>query len=164
MTSCHAGNYLNRFSLTSPTHNVRRFLDTSCQSRDRVPLITGFSSIRTWVTQPRHQLRRLGNKRFCQASGETHRLFRPYKGTSIYFFHPRLLPPRPIPAHSSSSAQARVLLLKPLQSCPEQEASGWSPPSRRRTSQSYGKPDIWPRASHTTINAEMLRMKLGARS
>ena len=130
---------MNHFSLTSPAHNARRFLDTSCQSRDRVPLITGFSSIRTWVTQPCHKLRRLGNKRFCQASGETHRLFRPYKGTKIYFLHPCLLPSRlPIPAHSSSSAQARVLLLKPLQACPEQEASGWSPPSRRRTSKSYG--------------------------
>ena len=40
------------FPLTSPAHNARRFLDTSCQSRDHVPLITGFSSIRAWVTQP----------------------------------------------------------------------------------------------------------------
>ena len=140
--------YLNRFS--QPALRILRdgFSVTSCQSRDRVPLITGFSSIRTWVTQLRHQLRRLGNKRFYQASGETHRLFRPYKGTRIHSFHPRLLPPcLPIPAHSSSSAQARVLLLKPLQACPEQEASGWSPPSWRRTSKSYGKPDIWPRIS-----------------
>ena len=114
------------------------------------PLITGFSSIRVWVAQPRHQLRRLGNKRFYQVSGEAHRLFRPYKGTKIHHFYPRLHPPcLSILTHSSSSAQVRVFLLKPLQACLEPEASGWSPPSRSRTSQSYGKPDIWPRTSRT---------------
>ena len=94
------------FSHNQPPHISRGgFLDTSCQSRDRVPLITGFSSLRTWVTQPRHQLRRLGNKRFYQASGEAHHLFRPYKGTRIHPFYPRLLPPRlSILAHSRALA------------------------------------------------------------
>ena len=139
------------FSHNQPQRILRGgFLGTSCQSRDRVPLITGFSSIRTWVTHPRHQLRRLGNKRFYQASGEAHRLFCPYKGMRIHPFYPRLLPPcLPIPAHSSSSAQARVLLLKPLQACSEQEASGWSPPLRRKISRSSERLDTWPRRSFT---------------
>ena len=137
------GHYSNRLTQPAPRISRGGCLDTSCRSRDRVPLITGFSSIRTWVTQLRHQLQRLGNKQFYQASGEAHRLFRHYKGTRIHPFYPRLLPPcLPILAHSSSSAQVRVFLLKPLQACPEREASGWSPPSRRSTSQSYGKPDI----------------------
>ena len=46
------GDYSNRFSLTSPAHNARQFLDTSCQSRDRVTLIMGLSSIWAWVSQP----------------------------------------------------------------------------------------------------------------
>src|SRR3954468_1653631 len=39
---------------TVPPQLVQRggFLGTSCRSRDRVPLLTGFSLIRTWVTQP----------------------------------------------------------------------------------------------------------------
>ena len=73
------------------------------------PLITGFSSRRVWVTQPRHQLRRFGDKRFYQVSGEAHRLFHPYKGTRIHPFHVRLLPPSSsVLAHSSSSAQAFI--------------------------------------------------------
>ena len=145
------GHYSNRLSQPAPHISRGGFLDTSCQSRDRVPLITGFSSIRTWVTQPRHQLRRLGNKRFYQVSGEAHCFFRPYKGTRVPPFYPRLLPPcLPILAHSSSSTQVPALPLKPLQACPEREATGWSPPSWKRSSQSYGKPDIWPRISHTS--------------
>ena len=42
--------------LNLPLHILRGgFIGTSCRSRDRVPLITGFSSIWVWVTQPRHQ-------------------------------------------------------------------------------------------------------------
>ena len=121
------GHYSICFSQPAPYISRGGFPDTSCQSRDRVPLITGLSSIQTWVTHPCHQLRCLGNKRFYQASGEVHRLVRPYKGTRIYPFYPRLLPPcLSILAHSSSSAQVRVFLLKPLQACSEREASGWS--------------------------------------
>ena len=87
--------------------------------------------------QTGHQLRCSGNKRFYQVSGEAHRLFCPYKGTKIHPFYPRLLPPcLSILAHSSSSAQVRVFLLKPLQACLERDASGWSPPSWRETSRS----------------------------
>src|SRR3954464_15338117 len=41
------------FIFTVPPQPVQRggFLGTSCQSRDRVPPLTGFSLIRTWVTQ-----------------------------------------------------------------------------------------------------------------
>ena len=38
-----------------------------------------------WVTQPRHQLRRLGNKRFYQASGETQNPCCLYKGIRTPF-------------------------------------------------------------------------------
>src|SRR3954469_25618978 len=50
---------------TVPPQHVQRggFLGTSCRSRDRVPLLTGFSLIRTWVTQPRHLPRRLSGRR-----------------------------------------------------------------------------------------------------
>ena len=46
---------LSELFLSQPALHILRggFLDTSCRSRDRVPLITGFSSIRSWVTQPR---------------------------------------------------------------------------------------------------------------
>ena len=136
------GHYSNRFSQPATAHIARRYSWHVLSKQRSCPLITGFSSIRVWVTQPRHQLQRLGNKRFYQVSGEAHRLFRPYKGTRIHSFHPRLLPPcSSTLAHSSSSAQVRVFLLKPLQACLEREAGGWSPPSRR-TSQSYGEPDI----------------------
>ena len=95
-----------------------------------------------WVTQPRHQSRRLGNKRVYQASGEAHSFYRPYKGTRTPPFYPRLLLPCPsILAHSSSSAQVRIFSAKPLQACPERDASGWSPPLRRGTFRSSGKPD-----------------------
>ena len=49
-------------------------------------------------------------------------------------FHPRLLPPLPI--HSCALELQRPsphYHLNLLQSCPEREASGWSPPSRRDT-------------------------------
>ena len=144
------GHYSNRFSQPATTHIARRYSWHVLSKQRSCPLITGFSSIRVQVTQPRHQLRRLGNKRFYQASGEAHHHFRPYKGTRIHPFYPCLLPPcLCILTHSSSSAQVCVFLLKPLQACPEREASGWSPPLRRRTSLSYGEPDIWPRISHT---------------
>src|SRR3954471_12909699 len=41
------------FFVVPPQHVQRGgFLGTSCRSRDRVPPLTGFSLIRTWVTQP----------------------------------------------------------------------------------------------------------------
>jgi hypothetical protein len=64
------------------------------------PLITGFSSIRVWVTQPRHQSRRLGNKRVYQASGEAQNPCCLYKGirtpirTHAFFFPIHSPPPK----------------------------------------------------------------------
>ena len=50
--------------------------------------------INTGVDNPTAPLtRRLGNKRVYQAGGEAHSFFRPYKGTRIHLFHPRLLLP-----------------------------------------------------------------------
>ena len=96
VTSCRGPVITNRFP-SLPLHVLRgSFISMSCQSRDRVPLIMGFSSIRVWVNQPCHQSRRLGNKRFYGASREVHSFYRLYKGTRIPLFHPCLLLPLPI--------------------------------------------------------------------
>ena len=102
------------FLQPATTHIARRFSWHVLSKQRSYPLITGFSSIRTWVTQPRHQLRRFGNKQIYQVGGEAHSFFRPYKGTRVHLFHPRLLPPcSSILAHSSFSTQVRVFLLQP---------------------------------------------------
>ena len=144
------GHYSNHFP--QPASHISRggFLDMSCQSRDRLPLITGFSSIRTWVTQPRHQLQCLGNKRFYQASGEAHSFYRPYKGTRTPLFRPRLLLPDPFPfARAPAPEHSSSPTTKAFRKCPdpEQEANGWPLPSGRRISKSFGRPGIWPRKS-----------------
>src|SRR4051812_2817994 len=98
--------------------------------------------MRIWVTQPRHQSLRLGNKRFYGASREAHNFYCLYEGTRTPLFHPRLLLPCPsILAHSSASAQVLIFSAKPFQTCPEREASGWSSLLRGRTLRSSGKPD-----------------------
>ena len=114
------------------------------------PPFTGFSSIRTWVTQPRHLSRRSGGKRVLlgrwgrttasahiRGQGST---FLPTPSSSFAY---------PSPAHSSSSAQARTSHLDLLQRCPERDASGRSPPSWRATSKSLGRPDTCPKTSRT---------------
>ena len=89
------GFYSNHFSLTSPAHNARRFLDTSCQRRDRVPLITGFSLIRSWAIQPLLGL--LDYRQVQTATERTLHIHPLYKGTRLLFFPPVLnrIPPPP---------------------------------------------------------------------
>ena len=52
ITSRPPGYYAEPVASPPPHVSGRGFTGTSCQSRDRVPLFTGFSSMRAWVTQP----------------------------------------------------------------------------------------------------------------
>ena len=112
MTSClQPGHYSNRFSQPATAHIARRFSWHVLSKQRSCLLIAGFSSIRLWVTQPRHQSRCLGNKRVYRASGEAQDPCCLYKGirtpfrTHTFFF----------PIHSPSPELQRpsVRLLRP---------------------------------------------------
>ena len=109
---------------SQPALHISRggFLDTSCRSRDRVPLIMGFSSIRTWVTQPRHELWRFGIKQFYQASGEAHHLFCPYKGIRIHSFSP--MPSSSLLTHSRTLELQRPSSRLSSQTTPSMSGAG----------------------------------------
>src|SRR4051812_34974829 len=87
MTSHHGPVIIRTIFLNQLLH-ILRFPWHILSKERSCPLITGFSSIRVWVTQPRHQFRCLGNKQVNQAGGEAHSFFRPYKGTRIPPFLP----------------------------------------------------------------------------
>ena len=94
------GAYSNRFSSTSSTHNARRFLDTSCQSRDRVPPIMGFSLMWSWVTQPCLGL--LDYRQVQTVSQTTLDIHPLYKGTRFLLF-PSRAQSNPSPVSSSNT-------------------------------------------------------------
>ena len=123
------------FSQPATARIARRFYRHVLSKQRSCPLYHGIL-INTGVGNPTASpKRRLWNKQIYQASGEAQDPCCLYKGDKDSLFHPRLLLPCPsILAHSSSSAQVRIFSVKPLQTCPEREASGWSPSLRRRTS------------------------------
>src|SRR3954468_252585 len=94
MTSHHSQAFI-RIVFYCPTSArfTRRFPWHVLSKQRSCPLIAGFSSIRTWVTQPRHQLRRLGDERVLPSWWGRIVSSAHIKGQGFTLFHPRLLPP-----------------------------------------------------------------------
>ena len=134
------GHFSNRFLQPATAPIARRFPWHILSKQRSCPLITGFSSIRVWVTQPRHQLRRLGNKWFYQASGEAQNPCCLYKGirtpfrTHAFFF----------PIHSPSPELHRpsVRLL-----CPQRPSENVRIRSRRQVDGFYRPREGYQKAS-----------------
>ena len=136
------GHYSNRFSQPAAAHITRRFSWHVLLKQRSCPLITGFSSIRVWVTQPRHQLRCLGNKRFYQASGEAQNPCCLYKGVRTPFrTHAFYFPIHSPPPKLQRPSVHLLCPQKAFRRCPdpEQEANGCPLPSRRRISKKPGE-------------------------
>ena len=87
---CHhtTAKSFTRIVFTFPPQHVLRggFLGMSCQSRDRVPFFTGFSSIRMWVTLTAPFTTALGRQASFTRLVGTHNRIRPYKGIRIHPF------------------------------------------------------------------------------
>ena len=87
------------------TRVTRQFLDTSCQSRDRVPIIMGFSLIRSWVTQPCLGL--LDYRQVQTATERTLDIHALYKGTRLLLFPSRAQSNPPPPQAQTPKVQVR---------------------------------------------------------
>ena len=94
VTSCRGPVITNRFCQPATARVVRQFSWHVLSKQSSCPLITGFSSIRVWVTQPV-----LGLLDYRQVQTDTERtldIHPLYKGTRLLFFPPvlnRILPP-----------------------------------------------------------------------
>ena len=64
------GYYFQPLASTSPHVSGHSFTGTSCQARDRVPLFTGFSLMRAWVTQPSPGYNSFGTGKFRDPGGD----------------------------------------------------------------------------------------------
>ena len=91
--SRHYGRVIIRTVFPQPSiaHIARRSPWHVLSKQRSCPLITGFSSIRVWVTQPRQLLGAWGISQFWGKWGGT-RFICLYKGIRIPHFYPGLLP------------------------------------------------------------------------
>ena len=94
--------------LASPSLHVsgRGFTGTSCQSRDHVPLFTGFSLMQAWVTQPSPGYNSLRIGKFRDPGGDARYSGPSYRDPDLSFSS--ALASSSTPATSSSSPRVPI--------------------------------------------------------
>ena len=129
------GYYFQPLAILLPHISGSGFIGTSCQSRDRVPLFTGFSIMQVWVTQPSPGYNSLRIGKFRDPGGDARYSGPLYRDPKLSFSS--ALASSSTPATSSSNHHQP-------QSCPGPavQAGGWLLPSRRRILQSSARRGI----------------------
>ena len=106
IASCLPGHYFQPLASLSPHVSGRGFIGTSCQSRDRVPLFTGFSIMLVWLTQPSPGYNSLRIGKFRDPGGDARYSGPLYRDPDLSFSS--ALASSSIPASSSSSPRVPI--------------------------------------------------------